>query len=83
MESVEDLVVTVAADLVLVIDKTIMDVLLRNELRQHCPVLGKNGLKSVQLRLLLSIYPHPVAFFEPFPDVGGEKLEILVERWLR
>ena len=83
VETVEDLMVTVAADLVFMVNESVMKVFLRNEFRHDAPVLGHYGLKPVQLGLLLSIYPYPVTFLQTLSYIFRQKLEVLVERRLR
>ena len=83
MKTVEYLMVTVAADFVFMINESVMDVASRYEFRHHSPVLGKYGPQPLQLRLLLSIYPHPVSFIHTFADILREKFEILIENRLR
>ena len=82
MEPVENLMVTVAADLVLMVYESIMDIALRNELGHDAGILGKDRLQPVQLRLFFAIDSHPVSFLKTFPDVLCKKFEVLVERRL-
>ena len=83
METVEYLVIAVAADLVLIVDEAVVDVAVGDELGHHSPVLGKDGSESLDLRLLLAVYPHSVTFLHTLPYIGGKEFEVLVEDRLR
>ena len=83
METVEDLVIAVAAYLVVMVDESVMYVLSRHEFRKDGIVLGENGLESLELGLLVSVYPDPIARFETLPYIFRKQLEILIERRLR
>ena len=83
MESVEYLMVAVAANLVFMVNESVMDVLLGDKFRHKSAVLCQYGLKSVELGLLFPVNTDPVSFFKTFPYVFGKKLEVLVEDRLR
>ena len=83
MEPVEDLVVAIAADLVFIINETVMKIALSDEFRENTTILRKNGLKSLQLRLLFTIYPYSESSLYLSPDILGKKFEILIEHRLR
>lgn len=59
-----------------------MYILPSDKFRNITSVLGKDGLKPVKLRLLFSIYPHPVSVLQTFPYIFCKKFEILVEHRL-
>ena len=83
MESVEYLMVAVAAYLIVVVNESVVDIESRNELRKYTSVLGENGLESFKLRLLLTVNPYSVSVLDPVSDIFCKKFEILVEYWLR
>ena len=79
MESVEYFMVAVAADLVIMVYESVVDIAVRDEFRHDARILHQNGLQPVQLRLLFTIDPDAVAFLQTLADVFGEKFEVLVE----
>ena len=83
VETVENLMVGVATDFVFMVYETVVYVLSGNKLGKYGVVLRKYGLESVEMRLLFSVYPDPVATFEGLPYIFGKKFEILVEYRLR
>ena len=83
VESVEYLVIGVAANLVLGVDEAVVDVLPLNELGDEASVLDEDGAHPFQLRLLLAVNVHFVTVLHPGAYVRGQKLEILVENRLR
>ena len=83
VETVEYLVVAVAAYLIFMVYESVMDIESGDEFRQYVSVLRKNGSESVKLRLLLTIDPYPVTLLKMFSDVLCKKFEILVEHRLR
>ena len=83
VETVEYLVVGIAADLVFGVYETAVDVLPRLEFGQQAAVLGEDGLHPFQLGRLLPVDYHAIARFQPAADVGGKEFEILVEGRLR
>ena len=83
MESVEYFMVAVAAYLGLMVNEAVMDIAARDEFRHDTAVLHKDRLKSLELRLLFSIYADSIAVFQVLSDILGQKFEILIEYRLR
>ena len=79
MEPVENLMITITAYLVLSINESVMDIALRYKFRHQSPVLRKNGLKTLQLRTLLTINPHPISLLDPGSYILRKKFKILIE----
>ena len=71
--------VAVAADLVIMVYESVMDIAMRDEFRHDARILHQNGLQPVQLRLLFTIYPDTISFLQTLADVFGEKFKVLVE----
>ena len=70
VEAVKDFMVGIAADPVLVIDKSRMDVLSLDELRQECVlVLEHDGTETFQLGFLLTVDIDLVVVFQFGPDI--------------
>ena len=82
VETVEYLVVGVAAYLVLRVNEPVVDILAGNELRYYAAVLQQYGAEPRKLGFLLSIDVHLVFVLQPRTDVGGKNLEILIENRL-
>ena len=84
METVEDFVVRVAANPVLVVNESRMDVLTLDKLgKESMLVLQHDRTETLQLGFLLTVYIYLVIVFQPGPDVGKQEFEILVENRLR
>ena len=83
METVEYLVVAVAADLVVVVYESVMDVASCDEFGKDVSVLGQDGPEPLELRLLFAVYSDPVSLFKALSDVLGKEFEVLVEYRLR
>ncbi len=79
LETVENLMVGVAANLVVPVDESLMDVLSFDELRHEASVVYKNGPEPFCLRFLFTEYVNLVAALYVLSDVGRQKLEVLVE----
>ena len=82
MESVEYFMVAVAADLVVMVYESVVDVAVRDEFGHNDGILGHDGFQPVQLGLLFTIYPDTITFLKALADVFRQKFEILVEDWL-
>ena len=70
VEPVENLMVSVAADLFVIVDETGVNILSRNEFRHNPGILRKNGLHPVHLGFLFPVYPDPVSSLHLIPDIG-------------
>ena len=82
VETVENLMVRVAADFIVPVDESGMNVLPGDKTRHKPAVLDQNGLQTLDLRILLTEYENLVPILHVLPDVSGEKLEVLVEHRL-
>ena len=79
LETVEYLMIGIAAYLVLGIDESLMDGLSGNEFWNKTAVLRQNGLDTFELRSLVSVYENLISALDPASHIRGKKLEILVE----
>ena len=83
VEPVKDFVVRVAADTVLIIYESVMDILPIYEFRHKAPILEEDGPEPFQLGFLLSVDVYFISAFNACADILGQQLEVLVERRLR
>ena len=83
VEAVEYLVVGVAADLVLIVNETPVQILSDDEFGEQTSVPRKNRAQSFTLGLFLAVDQDFVAVLHLRGNVGGEQVEILVEYRLR
>ena len=79
METVEYFVVGVAADLVLLVYESVVDILALYEVGYKASVLGKNRQDTVKLRFFFAVDIHFEAVFYLFAYIFGKKFEVLVE----
>ena len=83
VETVENLMVTVAAAPVVTVYESVVYIAAWNELRHDTGICGKYGTQPFKLGLLFPIYPDLIAFFKTLPYVFRKQFEILVEDGLR
>ncbi len=83
VETVENLMVTVAADLVVTVYESVVYIAAWNELRHDTGICGKYGTQPFKLGLLFPVYSDLIAFFKTLPYVFRKQFEILVEDGLR
>ena len=79
METVEYFVVGVAANLVLLVYESVVDILALYEVGYKASVLGKNRQDTVQLGFLFAVDVNLVAVFYLFAYIFGKNFEVLVE----
>ena len=79
LETVEYLVVGIAADLVFVVYEAIVNILSRYEFRQQAAVLEKDGAQSFQLGLLFAVDKYFVSILKAGAYVRRQEFEVLVE----
>ena len=71
--------IRVAADMVLGIDETIMDILTGDELRLDTAVLEKDGADTFQLGSFFTIDQNPIARFYPAADIFRQEFEVFIK----
>ena len=82
VKTVENFVVGIATNLVVIVDKTAMNILPGNELRHHASVLVKYGFQPLRLSVFFTINLNPETMLHPAADVLRKKLEIFIENRL-
>ena len=70
MEPVENLMIRIAAEFVFIVNESLMDILLRNELRHDALVLVQYGPEALYLRLFLGVDEYLVSALHAAADVG-------------
>ena len=84
MEAVEYFVIGIAANPILIVDESRMDVLPLDELRQErMLVLQHDGTETLKLRFLLTVDVDLVIVLQASTDVGQKEFKVLVEDRLR
>ena len=83
VEAVENLMISVTADFVFIVNETSMYVLSGNELRHHTLILIQHRFQPVRLRLLFGKYAHPVTSLQTVSYIFSKQFEVLVEYRLR
>ena len=69
MEAVEDFVIGVAADFIVIINETVVDILSFDEFRQMALILQKYALKPLQLGFFLTKDQYAVTVVGLFPYI--------------
>ena len=69
MEAVEDFVIGVAADFIVIINETVVDILSFDEFRQMAFILQKYALKPLQLGFFLTKDQYAVTVVGLFPYI--------------
>ena len=83
VETVENLMVGIAAYFVFMVYEAGVDILPGNEFRNQAFILRKYGFEPFDLGFLFTENEHPVSVFNILPYIGRKYLEILVENRLR
>ena len=82
VEAVENFMVCIVADLFLLVDEAVMDVLSCNEVWQGTALLFEDGAEPVGLSLLFAVDVNLVAGFDFCSDIGCKEFEVFVENRL-
>ena len=70
VEPVENLMIRIAAEFVFIVNESLMDILLRNELRHDALILVQYGLEALHLRLFLCVDEYLVSALHATADVS-------------
>ena len=83
VETIEYLMIRIAADLVFMVDESGMDVLSCHEFRNQSLILDQDRPKPLYLGILFTEYVDLVPAFDVLADIDRKEFEILVESRLR